>query len=113
MNKTTVNNRECDEKDGLIPVDQIIKRLRNENYDLNKRTFQYYVQTGLLPKGKRMGCKGGGVQFYYHTTVVALIKKIFELKSQGRSLNSIKEVISGPESLSNHVVTYVRSGKRE
>ena len=94
MSPPIVNNS-FREDDDLITPDQIIEQLRNEGCNLTKRTFLYYVQTGLLPKGKRRGSEKGGVQFYYPVSTVSLIKKIFDLKAKDHSLNSIKELLSG------------------
>lgn len=73
-----------------LTVAQIIERLRKEGLELNKRTFQYYVQAGLLPKGLRKGASTGGVRFYYAESVVDDLRRIFALKGKGYRLNDIK-----------------------
>lgn len=75
----------------LYTLDEIIGILSEDDYKLTKRTFQFYVQTGLLPKGIRKGQETGGVKFYYPCRVVDTIKWIFALKSKGYNLTEIKE----------------------
>lgn len=77
----------------LYTVDEIISLLSRDGYKLNKRTFQFYVQSGLLPKGLRKGQDTGGVKFFYPFTVIDTIKWIFELKSKGYNLNEIKKTL--------------------
>ncbi len=77
----------------FLTTEQIIIELVQENFKISKRTFQYYVQCGLLPKGIRKGTKKGGVQFYYPSATINTLKRIFELKSKGYNLNEIKNLI--------------------
>lgn len=79
----------------LITVDDIIAKLIDDGYKLTKRTFQYYVQFSLLPKGIRKGMEKGGVQFYYPSSTIKTLKKIFELKGKGNNLNDIKILLKG------------------
>ncbi|MFZ5995945.1 MAG: 4Fe-4S dicluster domain-containing protein [Nitrospirota bacterium] len=72
-------------------LDEIIRLLSDEGYKLTKRTFQFYVQSGLLPKGIRKGQGTGGVKFFYPQSVIETIKWIFALKSKGFNLVEIKE----------------------
>ncbi len=74
-------------------LDKIVNNLSAEGYKITKRTFQFYVQAGLLPKGSRQGQKTGGVKFYYPFSVIETIKWIFELKSKGFNLSEIKETL--------------------
>ncbi len=99
MINSTVHRKELHEKDDFLSVDHIIEQLRNEGYEITKRTFLYYVQRGLLPKGTRKGYEKGGVQFSYPASTGSLIKIIFELKAKGHSLNGIKELL---EALRNY-----------
>lgn len=78
-----------------LTVDEIINHLREEGFQISKRTFQYYVQSGILPKGIRKGAKSGGVRFYYPPSVLANLRQIFILKSKGYKLGEIKERIAG------------------
>jgi heterodisulfide reductase subunit C2 len=98
------------ENEPLITLDEIMRALLRDGLKLSRRTFQYYVQSGLLPKGIRKGHEKGGVQFYYPAPTVFTIKRIFELKEEGRNLSSIKEIIS---SSSSYVVPYGINGRRE
>ncbi len=77
----------------FITVDGVINELMNDGFKLSKRTFQYYVQSGLLPKGVRKGTEKGGVQFYYPSSITKTVKKIFELKGKGHSLDDIKKFL--------------------
>jgi len=77
-----------------LTVDEIINHLREEGFQITKRTFQYYVQTGILPKGIRKGAKSGGVRFYYPPPVLENLRQIFILKSKGYKLNEIKKRIA-------------------
>jgi heterodisulfide reductase subunit C/DNA-binding transcriptional MerR regulator len=99
----------------LITLDQIIEGVRTHGYELTKRTFQYYVQSGLLPKGKRKGYKKGGVQFYYPSSTIIRIMRIFELKAEGNSLSAIRERLSfGPAALPiDEMVAFSHHGKGE
>jgi heterodisulfide reductase subunit C len=76
-----------------LTVDSILETLRAEGYQITKRTFQYYVQAGLLPKGIRKGAASGGVRFYYPVSVIATIRLIFTLKARGFKLNEIRELV--------------------
>ncbi len=96
MMSPTVNNNESLPPDGFLSLDQIIAQLRSEGYELTKRTFLYYVQRRLLPKGNRKGHEKGGVQFHYPASTVSLIKIIFELKAKGNTLDSIRELLASP-----------------
>lgn len=81
----------------LKTLDEILDKLLEDRYVISKRTFQFYVQSGLLPKGVRKGSEKGGVQFYYPSSVIKTIKKILELKGKGHSLNDIKKRLSSEE----------------
>lgn len=87
----------ADRKEGLT-VDEIIKRLHKEGFQITKRTFQYYVQAGILPKGIRKGASSGGVRFFYPPSVLITLRRIFTLKSKGFKLNEIREQISSDPS---------------
>jgi len=80
-----------------LTVDEIINHLREEGFQITKRTFQYYVQSGILPKGIRKGAKSGGVRFYYPPSVLENLRQIFILKSKGYKLNEIKKRVSAPQ----------------
>ncbi|MBU0674189.1 MAG: 4Fe-4S dicluster domain-containing protein [Proteobacteria bacterium] len=75
----------------LLTVDEILETLRGEGYLLSKRTYQYYVQEGLLPKGIRKGAASGGVRFYNDPVVLGLVRLIFALKARGFKINEIRE----------------------
>ncbi len=75
---------------GLL-LEDILQKLAEEGYQISKRTFLYYVQLGLLPKGKRKGQKKGGVKFYYPTWTLERLKAILELKKKGLKLKEIQE----------------------
>lgn len=92
--RSTVNNKGSLAADDFLYPDQIIASLHSEGYEITKRTFLYYIQVGLLPKGKRKGHEKGGVQFFYPASTVSLIKIIFELKAKGHTLEGIKELLS-------------------
>jgi heterodisulfide reductase subunit C len=77
----------------FLTTDEIIIELVQEGFRVSKRTFQYYVQCGLLPKGIRKGMEKGGVQFYYPASTIKTLKKIFEFKGKGHSLNDIKDLL--------------------
>jgi len=76
-----------------LTADEIIKNLRDEGFQITKRTFQYYIQAGILPKGTRKGAKSGGVRFYYPASVLDNLRQVFVLKSKGFKLGEIKERI--------------------
>lgn len=78
----------------FLTVDDILLKLVDDGFKITKRTFQYYVQSGLLPKGIRKGMERGGVQFYYPSSTIKTLKKIFELKSKGYNLNEIKTLLN-------------------
>jgi DNA-binding transcriptional MerR regulator len=80
-----------------LTVDEIINHLREDGFQITKRTFQYYVQSGILPKGVRKGAKSGGVRFYYPPSVLENLRQIFILKSKGYKLSEIKKRISAPQ----------------
>ncbi len=85
----------------LRTVDEILEKLLEDGYVITRRTFQYYIQSGLLPKGTRKGSEKGGVQFYYPVSTIKTIKKILELKGKGYSLSDIKNrVVSEDEARS-------------
>ncbi len=74
-----------------LPLEDILQKLAEEGYRISRRTFLYYVQLGLLPKGKRKGQKSGGVKFYYPTWTLERLKTILRLKKQGLTLKEIKK----------------------
>ncbi|OAQ20984.1 4Fe-4S dicluster domain-containing protein [Thermosulfurimonas dismutans] len=79
-----------------LSIDEILKKLSFEGYKFTKRTFLYYVQLGLLPKGKRVGQKKGGVKFYYPFWAIERLKEILHLKQQGLKLKEIQKRLSTP-----------------
>ncbi|HXW68772.1 MAG TPA: 4Fe-4S dicluster domain-containing protein [Dissulfurispiraceae bacterium] len=92
----------------LLTLSNVIEKLKENGLTLTRRTFQYYVQAGLLPKGIRRGSEKGGVQFYYSESIIKTIRKIFDLKNKGRSLNEIRELILS-EARTNDPETAFRS----
>jgi heterodisulfide reductase subunit C len=93
----TVRRRAVD-KEQLLTVDEILGILRGEGYQLTKRTYQYYVQAGLLPKGVRRGAASGGVRFYNDPSVLGMVRLIFALKARGFKINEIREHLIAEES---------------
>jgi len=83
--------------DDRLTADQIIETLAAEGYGLSKRTFQFYVQAGLLPKGIRIGSRSGGVRFYYSRSVLRRLRLVCTLKEQGFKLAEIKEHLDGAD----------------
>ncbi len=79
-----------------LSIEDILRRLSGEGYRITRRTFLYYVQLGLLPKGKRVGQKHGGVKFYYPGWTLTRLKEILDLKQQGLKLREIQQRLSRP-----------------
>jgi len=79
-----------------LSIEEILKSLALEGYEVSKRTFLYYVQLGLLPKGKRVGQKRGGVKFLYPSWARERLKEILHFKKQGLKLKEIRERLSSP-----------------
>jgi len=78
-------------------VEELLAEVRRRGYSLTRRTFLYYVQLGLLPKGVRRGQPSGGVKFFYPPETLPRLLKILELKQSGLKLKEILERLGPPE----------------
>ncbi|QJA06161.1 MerR family transcriptional regulator [Thermosulfurimonas marina] len=72
-------------------VEELLAEVRRRGYSLTRRTFLYYVQLGLLPKGVRRGQPSGGVKFFYPPETLPRLLKILELKKAGLKLKEIRD----------------------
>ena len=79
--------------EGWLSIEDILLELSKKGYSFSRRTFLYYVQLGLIPKGRRRGQPSGGVKFFYPPTTLERLFKILELKQKGLRLKEIREVL--------------------
>ena len=79
--------------EGWLSIEEILSSLAARGYRVSRRTFLYYVQLGLLPKGRRRGQPSGGVKFFYPPSALERLLKILELKQKGLRLKEIREVL--------------------
>ncbi|MBX6424028.1 4Fe-4S dicluster domain-containing protein [Thermosulfurimonas sp. F29] len=76
-----------------VSIEDILTELSKKGKRLSRRTFLYYVQLGLLPKGRRKGQPSGGVRFFYPSSTLERLEKILELKERGLRLREIRELL--------------------
>jgi len=80
-----------------LSIEDILTELSRKGHRLSRRTFLYYVQLGLLPKGKRKGQPSGGVRFFYPPSSVERLERILSLKKRGFRLKEIREILRREE----------------
>ncbi len=92
-----------------LSIEEILRILASEGIEVSRRTFLYYVQLGLLPKGKRVGQRSGGVKFFYPKEALERLRKIWELKNKGFKLKEIKFLLGEPDSEEETEETFPRA----
>jgi len=76
-----------------LKLPEVLERLKEEGFDITKRTFEYYQRIELLPSPqKKVGKRGRGVYGYYiYQEVLLAMQLIYELKKEGFTLVDIKQ----------------------
>jgi DNA-binding transcriptional MerR regulator len=82
---------ERDHADGL-PASAILEIFRPRGVQLSEATFRKYVQSGLLPRSRRVGRKGKhqGSLGLYPVEAVRRINAIKKMMAEGHTLEDIK-----------------------
>ena len=75
-----------------VPARVIVEIFRPRGVRLSEATFRKYVQTGLLPRSRRVGRKGKhrGSQGLYPVEAVRRINVIKKMMAEGMTLEDIK-----------------------
>src|SRR5215472_17992950 len=75
-----------------VPARTILEIFRPKGVRLSEATFRKYVQSGLLPRSRRVGRKGKhrGSQGLYPVEVVRRINAIKKMMAEGHTLEEIR-----------------------
>ena len=75
-----------------VPARKIVEIFKAKGVQLSEPTFRKYVQSGLLPRSRRVGRKGKhrGSQGLYPVEVVRRINVIKKMMAEGHTLEEIR-----------------------
>jgi len=72
---------------------EVLEKLKDEGFEITKRTFMFYQRLGLLPTPEKRIRKRRGVYGYYdYQTILDLVRFIYKKKEEGLTLAEIQEV---------------------
>ena len=71
---------------------EILEKLKDEGFEITKRTFMFYQRLGLLPAPEKRIRKGRGAYRYYdYQTILDLVRFIYKKKEEGLTLTEIQK----------------------